>query len=174
MRDLYVELGIWLALVGGAFYLTFEFDQPLYVYRFGAAAWPRAIIAALLIGALVQFLLARREYRRQQQAIEVPSYWSELKQAGLALNLRLLGMFGLPLLYVFLLPRTGYYLTTPFFLSAYMWLMGERRRVHLVGTSLLIHGLSLLIFGTLLFVPLPTGRWPGFYDFSNWLLVLIR
>lgn len=26
----------------------------------------------------------------------------------------------------------------------------------------------------LLFVPLPTGNWPGFYDFSNWLLEILH
>ncbi len=174
VRDLLAELGIWLAVVGCAVYLTFEFDEPLQVYRFSAAAWPRVILAALLIGTLAQFFFGVRERLRQEHAQAPDGYWSQLKEAGLHMNLRLLGMFALPLVYVFLLPRTGYYVTTPFLLSAYMWLMGEHRVVHLVGTSLFVYGLSLLIFGTLLFVPLPTGNWPGFYDFSNWLLVLIR
>ena len=33
---------------------------------------------------------------------------------------------------------------------------------------------SLAIFSKLLFVPLPTGNWPGFYDFSNWLLEILH
>lgn len=174
IRDLLAELGIWLVLVGGAFYLSFSFDEPLQVYRFGAASWPRVIIGALFIGALTQFMLAARQRLSERGAAPVEGYWSQLRRTGLGLNLRLLGMFGLPLLYVYFLPRTGFYVTTPFFLSGYMLLLGERRLRHLVGTSLLIHGFALLVFGRLLFVPLPTGNWPGFYDFSNWLLVLIR
>lgn len=174
IRDLVVELAAWMLLLLGVFALTFKFDEPLQVYRFGASGWPRVIIILLIIGAITQFVLGVRERRHRDETAEITGYWSRLKEAGLGLNLRLLAMFGLPLLYVFLLPRTGFYFTTPFFLSGYMLLLGERRWRHLVGTSLAIYGLMLLVFGRLLFVPLPTGNWPGFYDFSNWLLVLIR
>ena len=40
----------------------------------------------------------------------------------------------------------------------------------LIGVTLLIYILINLIFTSLLFVALPTGTWPGFYDFSNWFL----
>ena len=84
--------------------------------------------------------------------------------------IKLVVAFGLPLLFVFLLPRTGFYLTTPFFLLAYLMLLGERRPLVLIGVTLLIYVLINLIFTSLLFVALPTGTWPGFYDFSNWFL----
>ena len=84
--------------------------------------------------------------------------------------LKLAAAFGLPLLFVFLLPKTGFYLTTPFFLLAYLILLGERRPLVLIGVTLLIYVLINLIFTSLLFVALPTGTWPGFYDFSNWFL----
>jgi hypothetical protein len=50
-QDLLVEFGLWLTLAVGAFFLTFDFDQPLDVYRFGAANWPRVLILALAVGA---------------------------------------------------------------------------------------------------------------------------
>lgn len=172
-KDLWIELGVWLALAAGAFYLSFSFDQPLDVYRFGAAAWPRALIAALAIGALVQFALTW--YARRLMGLTVAhSYWARLKESGLAFSLKVGGTFAIPLLYVYLLPRTGFYVTTPFFLAGYMYLMGERRALHLLGSTVVIYSFSLLIFTTLLFVALPVGNWPGFYDFSNWLLVRIR
>lgn len=174
IRDLLVELVLWLGLVGFAFALTFQFDDRLQVYRFGAAGWPRVILAALFVGAIVQFVLGVRQRWDRRGRAPTDGYWEQLKQAGLGLNLRLLWIFALPLLYVFLLPRAGFYATTPFFLSGYMLLLGERRLRHLIGTSLFVYAISLLVFTRLLFVPLPTGNWPGFYDFSNWLLVLIR
>lgn len=174
IQDLLVELGIWLALATFALYLTFGFDDPLKVYRFGAASWPRVIIFALFVCALAQCFFMARKRLHDDAMPERSGYWAQLREAGLGLNLKLLAMFTLPLFYLYLLPRTGYYFTTPFFLSGYMLLLGERRLRHLVGTSLLFYGLSLLVFTKLLFVPLPTGNWPGFYDFSNWLLILIR
>lgn len=172
-QDLFIELGIWLTIAAGAFFLTFNFDQSLDVYRFGAASWPRVLILALAMGALVQFALTW--YARRLVGIrETQSYWSQLKESGAAFVVKLVATFTIPLVYVYLLPRTGFYVTTPFFLAAYMYVMGERRTVHLMGSTLVIYGLSLLIFTRLLFVALPVGNWPGFYDVSNWLLVLIR
>lgn len=173
-RDLWVELTIWIAIAAAAFILTFRFDGPLQIYKFGAAAWPRAIIAALTLGAAVQFALAIRRRARARDRQPVRDYWAKLAGAGLGVNLRIAATLGLPLLYIFLLPRTGFYLTTPFFLAAYMFVLGERRGAYLVGVPILIYAIAMLIFTRLLFVALPVGIWPGFYDFSNWLLVLVR
>ena len=97
-KDLWIELGVWLTLAAGAFYLSFSFDQPLDVYRFGAAAWPRALIAALAIGALVQFALTW--YARRLIGLTVAqSYWARLKESGLAFSLKVGGTFAIPLLY---------------------------------------------------------------------------
>jgi hypothetical protein len=55
-----------------------------------------------------------------------------------------------------------------------MYLLGERRAIHLVGTTLLIYFLCILIFTVLLYVPLPVGNWPGFYEINNAFLSLIK
>jgi len=169
IQDLLAELGLWLALIGFGYALTFRFDGTLQVYRFGAAAWPRAVLTALLVVAILQFALGVRARLSGRDRIQ-----RRLEQARGRPSARLLGMFALPIVYLLLLPGAGFYLTTPLFLSGYMLLLGERRLRHLVGTSLLVYALTLLIFAKLLFVALPTGNWPGFYDFSNWLLVHIR
>lgn len=173
-RDLWVELAFWIAIATAAFILTFDFDGPLQIYKFGAAAWPRAIIAALALGAAVQFAFSVRLRARIGTGEARQDYWSKLAKGGLSVKLRIAATFGLPLLYIFLLPRTGFYLTTPFFLAGYMFVLGERRAAYLIGVPALIYGLAMLIFTRLLFVALPVETWPGFYDFSNWLLVLVR
>ena len=93
-------------------------------------------------------------------------------QAGA--RLRVLATFALPLVYLFLLPRTGYFITTPVFLVAYMLVFRERSLKYMLATAALLYLGSLAIFSKLLFVPLPTGNWPGFYDFSNWLLEILH
>ena len=44
----------------------------------------------------------------------------------------------------------------------------------ILGVTLLIFVLLNLIFTLLFFVALPTGTWPGFYDFSNWFISLLQ
>ena len=44
-----VEGLIWLVFAALVYALTFEFDQPLRGYAFGATAWPRAILSLIHI-----------------------------------------------------------------------------------------------------------------------------
>jgi hypothetical protein len=92
---------------------------------------------------------------------------------GPAAVLRIGGTFIWPLVYLWLLPRTGYYATTPFFIAGYMLIFGQRRWRRILAVTAGIYAALLLVFTKLLFVPLPTGNWPLFYDFSNAFLVLI-
>ena len=93
---------------------------------------------------------------------------------GLDARLRIVATFTLPLLYLVALPRTGYFVTTPLFLIAYMLAFRERNLKYMLATAAGLYAGSLAIFSKLLFVPLPTGNWPGFYDFSNWLLEILH
>ncbi len=163
-----------LAIVAGV--LTTSFDEPLVVYQWGAAGWPRALILLIAVVALVQ-LAARLGWLGAGRARHDPD--TEVGEPGpatahRAVNLKRAATFALPLLYLVLLPRAGYYLTTPFFLAAYMLVLGERRARHLIGTTLLLYAIVLLVFTRLFFVPLPVGNWPGFYDFGHWFLSFIQ
>ena len=44
-KSQWIELGFWLALTGTAFAMTFGFDRKVEMYKFGAAGWPRVVIA---------------------------------------------------------------------------------------------------------------------------------
>ena len=46
-----VEAVVWLAFAIAAFFVTFEFDGPLPTFEFGAAFWPRAVIAGVIVAA---------------------------------------------------------------------------------------------------------------------------
>lgn len=163
----WVELFIWLSIAGVAFVLTFEFANQRGSFRWGAAAWPRAVIVLLVAGALLQFAIRVRNL--QQVGVVRPR-----ETLSLADRLRILGVFAIPLLYIWSLPRVGFYMATPVFLVAYLAYLGERRWTRLIGVPLLIYGLINLMFTRLFYVALPTGNWPGFYDFSHWFITLIR
>ncbi len=49
-----VEAGIWLALAAFLYAYSFQFEREIEIYRFGAVAWPRAILALIAIAALGQ------------------------------------------------------------------------------------------------------------------------
>jgi hypothetical protein len=177
-RSILTEGAIWLALAVAAFALTFQFDEPLSNYRYGGAGWPRAIIVGIALFASAQTVsrLRQTSMGRAPSAMEDPGQGlsGEIAATGILVNLKRLGTFAVPLVYLLLMPRMGYYIVTPFFISGYMTLLGERRLVHLGGTTLFIYVLTLLIFAKLLFVPVPVGTWPGFYEVNSLFLSLIK
>ncbi|MEM7292961.1 MAG: hypothetical protein AAF420_06130 [Pseudomonadota bacterium] len=51
-----VEVTLWLLLCAFLFAYSFEFDKDIEIYKFGASAWPRAIILLIALAAIGQFV----------------------------------------------------------------------------------------------------------------------
>ncbi len=51
-----IEAGLWLSLCLFLFIYSFEFNQGIEIYKFGATAWPRAIILLIAIAAIGQLI----------------------------------------------------------------------------------------------------------------------
>ncbi|KPK21695.1 MAG: hypothetical protein AMK69_21270 [Nitrospira bacterium SG8_3] len=169
---------IWITIACVAFVLTYKFNEPLAHYRYGASGWPRTLILGIVIFAVINALwslfLARRQGTVNAGEAPLPEKLPSRSATGASVHVKRIGSFAVPLLYLFLIPRAGFYILTPLFIAGYMVLLGERRMLHLVGTTLLIYALSLIVFVKLLYVPLPVGNWPGFYDINSFFVALIK
>ena len=164
-----IETAFWLLLALFAYAFSFSFDREIEIYRFGATGWPRVVIALIVIAALLQLFQAWRQ-GQTQDAADRPAGPSRSRGDLIRISL----VLGLPVLYAALLDVSGFYFTTPIFIVAYLWLNGERRIGWLIGVPLAIYAFILVVFTRLLYVGLPIGYVRPFYDFSNWLLVLIK
>ena len=172
----WIEAAFWLGFAVLAYAFTFTFDREIEIYRFGAAGWPRAVIVLLALAALCQLAQALRAPEEPGPGPEEGAERSGMAPAGHGggYRLRVALTLLLPLAYAASLDYTGFYVTTPFFLAAYLFVIGERRVRFLVLVPLVIYLLLLLFFTKLLFVNLPVGNWHPFYDVSHWLLVRLR
>lgn len=171
LRGRWVEAIFWISFAALAFIFSFEFDRDIEIYRFGASGWPRVLIVLIVLAALAQLFLGHRE----QQVSSGPAAEPEdATETSLLDRLRIALVLGLPLLYAALLDTSGFYFTTPIFIFAYLFLNGERRVGWLVGVPVFIYSVLLLVFTKLLYIGLPVGYASPFYEFSNWLLVLIK
>ncbi len=167
------EFAIWLAIALGMWIYSYAFDIELSTYALGPVSWPRAIIVLVVLAAIGAFVADRRLRLRQTNSGQQQPVASGERIDARA-RFRLAAALLIPLLYVWLLPRTGYYATTPFFLASYMYVLGISSLRTILAVTSVAYAFLLLLFSKLLYIPLPTGNWPGFYDFSNWLLVLLR
>lgn len=168
-----IEIVFWVAFAAGAYALTYRFDRPMEMYRFGASGWPRVLIVLVLLAAVGQFV----QHLRRGPGDDDPGaagYFRELREMGLAHSLRMAGVLLLPLVFAGLLDYTGYYFTAPLFIAGYLGLTGERRPRNLILVPLIIYAILTVLFTRYLYVGLPVGYVRGFYDFSNWLVVMLR
>ncbi len=166
------EVFVWIAFAAFAYAMSFTFDREIEMYKFGAAGWPRVVIGLIVVAAVGQFLQnlkAGRPTGHQDTGDFVKS-----SQHGPQFYVRMGITLALPIVYASLLNGTGYYFTTPLFLAAYLYMTGVRQVRPLILVPLVIYVVVTFTFTRILYVGLPTGYWPGFYDFSNWLIVLIR
>jgi hypothetical protein len=168
----WIEIGIWLSVAGIAYAYSFEFDREIEFYKFGASAWPRVIIAMIFLGAIGQFI--QDVVKAKTNPVYDPGYFSKFSEHGSGFIIRMGLTLALPLVYAALLQGMGYYFLTPFFLVAYLYLTGVRRVTMLIFVPLLIYGVITFIFTRILYVGLPIGYWPGFYDFGNWFVNFVR
>ena len=167
---IFVEWGLWMALGLIAYNITHVFDKPIESYRYGATGWPRFILLSIMAGATLQFIFQlvvnKTSADDDGEAGAFTALWPP--------NLRMLAVFFMPLLYLWLVPRTGFYLTTPIFIVAYMVVLGVRSWKPLVFVTGLVCSLILLIFTRFFYVALPVGNWQPFYDINNAIIVAVR
>lgn len=180
MRALLTPLGrtwlgyaFWCALAGTGFALTFGFEGQIANYRYGPGGWPRVLFAAMIVFATIQLLVTLRQGRRSP-AERAEAAGADTGSGPIAVGGLPLRTVAIPILYVSLLVPVGFFVATPPFLAGVMISMGERRPLPILLATAIIYGLVILVFIKLLYVPLPVGTWPGFYDIGSWLLATIR
>ncbi len=172
-RSQILEAAFWIGFAALAYVFSYNFDREIEIYRFGASGWPRVVILLIALAAVCQILQSLRESRRNARRAVV-QITETVPERKLEDSLRITAVLGLPVLYAALLDISGFYFTTPIFIAAYLWLNGERRLPWLIGVPVFIYAVLLTVFTKLLYIGLPTGYVRPFYDFSNWLLVLIK
>lgn len=168
------EVGFWLAFAIGAFALTFQFDQEIEIYKYGANGWPRVVIILIALAALGQLLHDIKARLASESFGEKAAAAAPAGRERREYMLRMGAILIAPFIFAFLLDYVGFYSIAPVFIAVFLYLGGEHRWGRLVGISLFIYALMILFFAKLLFVGLPAGNLHPFYDFSNWLLAIIR
>ncbi len=164
-----VEAIVWLALAIGAFIVTFEFDGPLPTFEFGAAFWPRAVIAGVIVAAGV-LLVTSLFAGAGEPGPDIDERMTDaLPEDAARVTKKTLAIFAPPLVYVYAIHKVGFLLVTPIFLLGYLYLLGIRRWVTLIAVTVGFYGAVVLIFVKLIFTPLPQGA--GFFHSLNGQLI---
>jgi putative tricarboxylic transport membrane protein len=146
----------------GSLYLYFEtmkFEGHDVYGKLGPAYWPKFLLICLMGLSILVAIDAFRQRKKTDLEEKKVSFFDSGK-------MRFVFAMGLIASYFILMQVFGFIILTPFFLVAFMWLLGERSKVWMLGVPI---GLTLLIiwaFTKAMYVPLPRGQWI-FLDFSH-------
>ena len=167
-----IETVVWSLIAVIFFGYTFEFNQPIEIYKFGATGWPRVVLVLLLVvtfGNLYHHFKHGSAIQKGRVGIaevdEAPTDYSN--PATLA---KIIAILFTPFLFAYLLKPVGMYSAAPFFIATILWLFGERRWKWIIGITILIYVILLGLFVVTLNAPLPQGNVSPFYDISGFIL----
>ncbi|MEW6672722.1 MAG: tripartite tricarboxylate transporter TctB family protein [Thermodesulfobacteriota bacterium] len=126
--------------------------------QMGPAFWPRFILGALiLLSGIVSVGTIRKIIKDKA--------WGESLMTMDAGKLRFFAAVGLGVAYLTLLPIVGFIAITPFFMIAFMLLLGEKSKGWIIGVSVAMTAVIVVMFTKAMYVPLPRGVWL-FREFS--------
>jgi putative tricarboxylic transport membrane protein len=124
----------------------------------GSGFWPILILSAavilsavLLISSLVGYLKAKRQAVIEPPLSPEASKGLRLRRKKIALSVILL------LLYIIVMPWIGFGLSTLLYVPAFIVVLGERRRLVLILSPLLVTVFVILIFSRFIAIPFPKG-----------------
>jgi len=167
-----VETAVWALIALVFFGYSFEFNQPIEIYKFGATGWPRVILLLLLLvtaGNLYhQFHNGSAVQKGRVGIAETED--AETDYSDPATLAKIICILFTPFIFAYLLKPVGMYAGAPFFIALVIWLFGERRWQRILGVTLLIYAILLGLFMVALNAPLPQGNMSPFYDYSGFML----
>ncbi|MEP0942118.1 MAG: tripartite tricarboxylate transporter TctB family protein [Rhizobiaceae bacterium] len=167
-----IEAAVWLAIVAIFFGFSFEFNQRIEIYEFGATGWPRVVLLLLLL-ATAGNLYFQYHHGSDVQEGRVgisESSDNDADYSNRSTLYKMLAVLFTPFIFAWLLKPVGIYFGAPFFIALIIWLFGERRIKAILITTLVIYFIFLALFVVILNAPLPQGNMSPFYDYSGWIL----
>ncbi len=168
-----VEAVVWLSIVLIFYFFSFEFDQEIEIYKYGATGWPRSILILLFFVTLGNFLhIHKKGSGIQLGRVGISDEQEEISYDDFNSIKKLIAILISPLIFALSLKPVGFYSATPFFIAVIIFLLGEKRIKWIISITLFIYFLLILLFMVVLNAPLPQGNVSPFYDFSALMLTL--
>jgi cell division protein FtsW (lipid II flippase) len=170
-----VELLLWLIFVAVGLWHLGRMPEVHMFAGFDPTWWPQGVLILVLIVAVAQFLARMRNASLAQaqpsagEPIDQPSpsrVWENV-------NARTIATFLVPVLYIILMPRMGFVISTPLFFAIYLYVLGERRPRLIAGLAVAVPAVFITLFLRIFYIDLPIGSWPGFYEFGDWFLRML-
>ena len=169
---IFSEWLFWSVLALILWMQTGAFSEEIAEYKFGADGWPKMVIIGIVVGATGQAIIKLMDRSASAQDANE----NDAKPAVMTWQKRVqqLAIFGMPLLYLWAMQRIGFFVASPLFIMAYLWVLEVRNWRHILGVTAIILALLFFVFVRLFYVAVPVGAWESFYAIDNEIITYIR
>ena len=169
---IFSEWLFWSVLALILWMQTGAFSEEIAEYKFGADGWPKMVIIGIVVGATGQAIIKLMDRSASAQ----DDNENDAKPAVMTWQKRVqqLAIFGMPLLYLWAMHRIGFFVASPLFIMAYLWVLEVRNWCHILGVTAIILALLFFVFVRLFYVAVPVGAWESFYAINNEIITYIR
>lgn len=165
------EAVFWLLISVIFFVVSFSFNQPIEIYKFGATGWPRVILLLMALVCLGNFYYAYSKGSKAQEGrVGAKENDEPIEYTSIGQYFKTGMVLMLPLVYALSLKPVGFYSGTPIFIALIMIAWGERRVRFILINTILIYAILIVLFMLVLNAPLPQGNMSPFYDISAFML----
>ena len=165
------EAVFWLLISVIFFLVSFSFNQPIEIYKFGATGWPRVILFLMALVCLGNFYYAYSKGSKAQEGrVGAKENDEPIEYTSIGQYFKTGMVLMLPLVYALSLKPVGFYSGTPIFIALIMIAWGERRVRFILINTILIYAILIVLFMLVLNAPLPQGNMSPFYDISAFML----
>jgi putative tricarboxylic transport membrane protein len=141
------------------YFESMKFEGHEVYGKLGPAYWPKFLLICLMA---LSFLVAVDAFRERKKGNSEKAETSKADGG----KVRFFFAIGFIVLYFILIQIFGFIILTPLFLIAFMYLLGERKKIWLFGVSIGITIVIVFAFTKAMYVPLPRGQWI-FLEFSH-------
>ena len=170
-RPYIFEAVFWLLISVIFFVVSFSFNQPIEIYKFGATGWPRVILFLMALVCLGNFYYAYSKGSKAQEGrVGAKENDEPIEYTSIGQYFKTGMVLMLPLVYALSLKPVGFYSGTPIFIALIMIAWGERRVRFILINTILIYAILIVLFMLVLNAPLPQGNMSPFYDISAFML----
>jgi putative tricarboxylic transport membrane protein len=140
-----------IAFFGFMLFETFELLGQGRPGEVGSGLWP--FVSLLLCLVLSILLLLSNLRAAKPAAAQTPEAAAERRRARTTVGLSIVGF----LAYIVVIPIVGFILATFFYILAFAFILGERRRWVLLGSPPLITAVIMGVFAKFITIPFPKG-----------------
>ena len=166
----FIEWAIWVGIAALAWAQTGRFNEEIAEYKYGASGWPKGLCIAMIVGATGQLLLRLV----QGPPADDDNKAAEARSLSAWRWIQRIGIFVLPLIYLYFMPTLGFYVSTPIFIAVLLILLEVKNPLTILTVVAIVYGLILALFTRFFYVALPTGSEPPFYDWNNAIIEFVR